>query len=160
MKLLIADSRSIIREAFCNLLEEESGYDVIGDVSSEDALWAFLQKSRPEVLLLSTGFYDNNGEYLIHKLVATYPQLKLVVLGQDRTSRHATTLTSTGVMGYLSENGSRNDLFHVLDNVKRDKISISLVVGKPETPVLREPGVSTGIEESKSNSENWEGVPA
>ncbi len=100
LKIGLVDDSVVLRSAIRNVLET-SGYAVVLEAGTSADLFAKLEKSIPDLLLLDIFFPTENGLDILARLRKQYPQIKvLVVTGmkQDSIAEEAKRLGADGVL--------------------------------------------------------------
>jgi DNA-binding NarL/FixJ family response regulator len=80
MKLFLADSGTSTRFALSALLEQQTGWTVVGEVSSGDQLIPDLDSAKPDVLLIEWNLAGGRGEDMIPAIKERYPAVAVIVL--------------------------------------------------------------------------------
>jgi DNA-binding NarL/FixJ family response regulator len=68
LRILIASGRSLTRSALSFLLQEASGFDVVGEAADSEELLALVQNRHPSVVLLEWGLPGEPGVDLLPAL--------------------------------------------------------------------------------------------
>ena len=90
MRILLADAGSSARFALCALLEQHTGWHVVGEVSSAEQLPGQVEATMPEVVLLDWNLPELNTNETISSLNEQFPELSIIVLsGRPETKSQA-----------------------------------------------------------------------
>jgi DNA-binding NarL/FixJ family response regulator len=80
MRFLLADGGTSTRFALRALLEQQPGWQVVGEVSSGDQLISEIGSVEPNVLLIEWNLAGERGEEMIPAVKERYPDLTMIVL--------------------------------------------------------------------------------
>ena len=80
MRILVADNQSSARLALCALLEQQSGWLVVGEVVSAENLMSQIEDTDPDLILLNWSLPDLKAEELIPILRENRSNLSVIVL--------------------------------------------------------------------------------
>jgi two-component system nitrate/nitrite response regulator NarL len=111
------------REGLADLFADRNGFDVAATaVSREDGL-AQVRRNRPDVVLVALG--PGAGAPLVHELVATVPEARIVMLGVADDDPEVLPLAEAGVAGYVTTDASGDDIVLVVESVARGEMLCS-----------------------------------
>lgn len=119
LKILIVDNNVLFREGLSNLLQRESGIEVVGEASTIRETLQKVQEVNPDLALLEMGLPDMeelNGISLLH---ARYPHLQIVMLSNHDTEDALLTALRCGARGYLAKNSSLSKLMAGIRAIER-----------------------------------------
>ena len=80
MRILVSDNQSSARLALCALLEQQSGWQVVGEVVSADELMSQLKDTSPDLVLLDWNLPELEAEELVPDLREKYTNISVIVL--------------------------------------------------------------------------------
>ena len=80
MRILVADNHSSARLALCALLEQQSGWLVVGEVVSSDNLMSQIEDTNPDLILVNWNLPELNAEDLISVLRENRTNISVIVL--------------------------------------------------------------------------------
>lgn len=104
--VLIADSHPIVRLGIKEVLASDSGFEVIGDVSSTTELFATLEKVSPDVVMLEMDIPEINGIATLRKIKQEFPSTKVLMYSGQSEDVYALSTIRAGAFGYLSKTAS------------------------------------------------------
>ncbi len=122
-RLIIADDRTLILEAFSKMLG--SAYDVVATVGDGRSLVNATQRLRPDLILTEIGMPLMNGLEAVYRIKRTLPDIKTIcvtVLGDREIIKEA---FRRGISGYVLKTASRADLEDGIDRVLNGEIYVS-----------------------------------
>lgn len=100
LKIGLVDDSVILRSAIKNVLES-SGYEITVEAGGSAELFAKLEKTLPDLLLLDVFFPTENGLDILARVKKKYPQLKVLMvtgLKQESISEEAKRLGANGLL--------------------------------------------------------------
>jgi DNA-binding NarL/FixJ family response regulator len=122
-RVLIVAHIRLYREGLTAMLQGERRIDVVGTATGADEAVAALQACRPDVVLLDTAIPDN--VWIVRALVAAVPGTKVVALAVPEVEREVLACAEAGVAGYVTREGSVEDLVAAVESVARGEMVIS-----------------------------------
>jgi two-component system, NarL family, nitrate/nitrite response regulator NarL len=120
--LMVAHIR-LYREGLADMLREEPRIDVVGTASGADEAVAALREQEPDVVLLDMAIPDN--VWLVRALVAAVPGTKVVALAVPEVEREVLACAEAGVAGYVTREGSIEDVVAAVESVARGEMLCS-----------------------------------
>lgn len=89
MRILLADEEHNVRYGLRVLLEERSGFEVVGEAADAEELLAQLEAACPDLLLLNWGLPGRQGADLLPALRRLRDDLYVIVLSGRPEARQA-----------------------------------------------------------------------
>ncbi len=115
MKVLLVDDHAIVRSGLRRLFAAIPGVQIIEAATGREAL-AMIRGERPGLILLDLNMPGLGGLELLRRVLAEYPEARVMVLSMHAEALYATRALRAGAAGYLSKNASPEEL---LDAVRR-----------------------------------------
>ncbi|MEA1786757.1 response regulator transcription factor [Arenibacter sp. GZD96] len=103
IKILIADNHPIVRMGVKNVLDAVSDFHVVSDVASTSELFAKLEESIPDVIILEMDIPEINGIAALRKIKKEYPDVKVLIYSGQSEDVYALSTIRAGAFGYLSK---------------------------------------------------------
>jgi DNA-binding NarL/FixJ family response regulator len=101
MRILLADGESNVRYGLRVLLEERSGFEVVGEVADAKELLAQIEAACPDLVLLSWGLPGFAGADLLPALRSVCDGLYVIVLSGRPEARQA--ILDAGANAFISK---------------------------------------------------------
>jgi two-component system, NarL family, nitrate/nitrite response regulator NarL len=121
--LVVIAAIRFYREGLAALFADRDGFELAGTaVAREDGL-VQVQRSKPDVVLVAIG--PGAGAPLVRELVATGPDLRIVILGITDDDPEVLPLAEAGVAGYVTTDASGDDIVLVVESVARGEMPCS-----------------------------------
>lgn len=108
--LLLVDDHAIVRAGIRNALEILPEIEIVGELGDGKALFAWLEESQPDFLLIDVTMPDFDPIVDIGKIRAMYPQMKILVVSAYDDDVYVQGLLALGVDGYHLKDQALSDL--------------------------------------------------
>lgn len=131
MKVLICDDQAIVRDGLELLLQLEKDIEVTG--TAEDGIQALemIAKKQPDLVLMDLKMPGINGVETTRRILATYPQIKVLVLTTFDDDEWVFDAIRAGAAGYLLKDTPRARVIEAIHGTLQGKSFVDpAVVGK------------------------------
>lgn len=138
VRLLLADDHAIVRAGIRKIVEEIPGMEVVAEVGSGPELFACLEQTGLDCLLIDIRMPDFDALSAIHQIRALYPALKILVVSAHNDDVYVQGLLAAGVDGYHLKDQPLSDLKLAVERVLAGErwISSSLIKQLVDPAVL------------------------
>lgn len=102
IRVLIVDDHILFAESIRRTLESH-GLTVLGIAGSEQDALPLAREGRPDMVLMDLNLPDADGADVARKIRADLPDVKIVVVTSNTSSRRVTELIRDGFQGYLTK---------------------------------------------------------
>ncbi len=119
VQVLVADNQELALAGIQHLLNSETTFQIVGEVSHWENLSPYLQQHLPNVLLIDYLFLPGFTVDKLSSLQKQYPSLKLFVLTTDTDHPRILKILHMGVLAFLTKDCSREEIiraFHAVAN--------------------------------------------
>lgn len=110
VQTILADDHAIVRAGIANALADIPMIEIIGEVGDGDALFAMLERSTADFLLLDLTMPNFEPISSISRIRTLYPSLKILVVSAYDDDIYVQGLLSVGVNGYHLKDQPLSDL--------------------------------------------------
>ena len=124
-RIIIADDHSLIRKGLRAIIELESDMQVIGEAADGEELLKILTREQPDMVVMDISMPNLNGIDAIEKVLALYPDIRILILTMHRNSQYFYNAISAGAHGYLIKDDSDTELLTAIEAVRSGKTYIS-----------------------------------
>jgi len=124
-RIVIADDHSLIRKGLRTIIELESDMQVIGEAGDGEELLKFLVREQPDMVIMDISMPNINGIDAIGRVLALYPEIRILMLTMHRNSQYFYNAISAGAHGYLIKDDSDTELLTAIDTIRSGKTYIS-----------------------------------
>jgi DNA-binding NarL/FixJ family response regulator len=130
MRILLGDDHTLVRQGLRKILEEQPGWEVVGEASDgREAVRAALSL-QPEVVVLDIGMPLLNGIEATRQIVRRFPDINVLILSMHAEEAYITQAMQAGARGYLLKDSADTELIRAVVAVAAGKSYFSPVVAK------------------------------
>ena len=106
--VILADRHPVLLRTLKNILEPEC--EVVGMVDNAISLIDALDAQKPDALVMEISMRNQSGESLARHLLRRYPQVPVVVLGDEDDPALIDEALGFGAAGYVTKQQAATDL--------------------------------------------------
>ena len=140
IRILLVDDQLLFRKGLRALVEDQDGFEVVGEASDGHMAVEHVRSSRPDVVLMDIHMPVCNGVEATRLIKAERPETKVVVLTISDEDDDLFQAIKSGADGYLLKDLRPEELFELLHGVFRGETPISpAVAGKLLTEFRQRP---------------------
>lgn len=110
IKVLIADDQELIRQSLSIILGLKEEISVIGGVSNGAEVLDFVEKEKPDIILMDIRMPVMDGVECTKLLKEKYPEIKIIVLTTFDDDKYVFSALKYGASGYLLKGISVDEL--------------------------------------------------
>jgi DNA-binding NarL/FixJ family response regulator len=115
---LTVDSQQLVQEGLAAMINREDDMTVVATASTGAEALDDVRRHRPDVVTLDLLLPDMPGETLARRILAEFPQTRIVAITSARSHLHARRALDAGVHGYLSKAAPVCELVHAIRQVQ------------------------------------------
>ncbi len=116
LRIVIADDHSVVRRGLRQLLEGESGLEVVAEADDIDSARRYTRGHKPDVLILDLNMPGGSTLDAIPEIREESPDTKIVILTMQNEPAYAREALGAGVLGYVLKEAADTEL---VEAVKR-----------------------------------------
>lgn len=116
-KIIIAENQDIYRSGLVAILQNRNEFKIVDTVKTGSNLIKNYRKNPESVCIISSSLPDSNIHELMNELNKINPAALAIVITQSNEISHLHQSLKAGVMGYLTKNGSENELSDIIKSV-------------------------------------------
>jgi DNA-binding NarL/FixJ family response regulator len=109
VRILLADDHEIVRRGLSSLIQEQSGWQVVAEVSDGREVVAKAAELQPDVAILDISMPTLNGLDATKQILKQSPRTKVLVLTVHDSEQLIRDLIKTGVRGYILKADASRD---------------------------------------------------
>lgn len=114
IKVLIADNHPITRLGVTKLLNPKK-YSVVGTVSMGSELLEFLDKARPDILILELNMPEIHGFQALRSIKSEFPKTRILIFSSNPEEIYGEKSIKSGAAGYVSKTSSEKTFLNAID---------------------------------------------
>jgi len=127
-KVVLVDDHQLIRMGITALLKSEDSIEVIGEVNTAKETLGYIDKKKPDVVLMDISLDDGDGILLTKEIVDRYKNVKVIMLSMHVKEDFIQRSIKAGASGYLLKDSPKDELIKAIKEVaKGDKYFASEV---------------------------------
>jgi two-component system response regulator NreC len=117
VKIIIADDHKIMRDGLRNLLEKESGMEVVAEAKNGREAVRLAEQLRPDILIMDITMDDLNGMDATRAIVAKDLGTRVIALSMHADKRFVAGMFEAGAMAYLLKECAYDELLQAIRQV-------------------------------------------
>lgn len=114
VKIIIADDHKIMRDGLRNMLEKESGLEVVAEAKNGREAIQLTEKLRPDIVIMDISMDDLNGMDATRTIIGKGWGTKVIALSMHADKRFVAGMFEAGAMGYLLKDCAYNELVQAI----------------------------------------------
>jgi len=130
--VLLAEDHEIVREGLRKLLEDEGGFDVVGEAATGRDAVTLTAKLRPAVVVMDIAMPLLNGLEATRQIRRAFPEIKVLVLSAHSDDAYIEQVAALGAAGYLIKQTSSHVLSKAIRAVYGGAEFFCPAIGKPK----------------------------
>jgi len=126
MRILIVTDTRLYREGLTQMLERHFGSSATGSGTEREDIAAQAQQTEPDVIVVDVATRQGEEDHqIVRELRGLVPLVPLVVLGIGESESDALACMEAGATGYVTREGSLDDLVNTIESAKRGELRCS-----------------------------------
>jgi two-component system, NarL family, response regulator NreC len=130
IRILLADDHKLMRSGLRVLLEQQPGFNVVGEASDGREAVSLVASHKPDVLVMDIGMPSLNGIEAAAQITQAHPQIAVVMLSMHSDESYVLRALKAGAKGYLLKDSAEADLIRAVQAVADGKSYFSPAVSK------------------------------
>jgi len=110
VRVLVADDHALVRAGMRRVLEESGDMLVVGEAGNGYDAIQLAAGLKPDVVILDISMPEMDGMETIGQLLATAPQVKVLVVTMHPEEHFALRMMKAGCQGYITKDASPQEL--------------------------------------------------
>jgi two-component system response regulator NreC len=117
VKIIIADDHKIMRDGLRNMLEKESGLEVVAEAKNGREAIQLTEQLRPDIIIMDISMDDLNGMDATRSIIGKGWGTKVIALSMHADKRFVAGMFEAGAMAYLLKDCAYNELIQAIRQV-------------------------------------------
>jgi two-component system response regulator NreC len=110
LRIVIADDHSVVRRGLRQLLEGETGLEVVAEADDIDSARRYTRGHKPDVLILDLNMPGGSTLAAIPAIREESPETRIVILTMQNEPAYAREALGAGVLGYVLKEAADTEL--------------------------------------------------
>ena len=123
--IFIADDHTIIRQGLSRIIEEVSGYKVIGETGNGLQILPLVRELKPDMMILDISMPNLRGIEAIQKIRRVNKKIKILVLTMHKNEDYVYECLTSGAQGYILKEDADTELITAIKSVRQDNVYVS-----------------------------------
>ena len=102
-RVIIVDDHKIVREGLRRLLDDDGGFEVVGEAGNGRDGVQLAKRVKPDVVIMDVAMSEMNGIEATRKLLAALPEVRVLALSMHSDSRFVKQMLEAGALGRIDE---------------------------------------------------------
>ncbi|KPK70366.1 hypothetical protein AMJ87_08945 [candidate division WOR_3 bacterium SM23_60] len=124
-RIFLADDHTLIRQGLKRILEENHGYQVIGETGDGLRIVPDIKRLRPDAIILDISMPNLSGIDAISQIRKVNKKIKILILTMHRNEDYVYECLVSGAHGYLLKEDADTELVAAMEAIRRDNIFVS-----------------------------------
>jgi DNA-binding NarL/FixJ family response regulator len=110
MKVLIADDHRLIVEGVRRALEEDGGFEIVGEAENGSQVLPLVSQTRPDIVVLDLHMPKVDGLICLDQIRKRFPETKVVILSVSTDEQLIQSVLKRGASAYIVKSVNPIDL--------------------------------------------------
>jgi DNA-binding NarL/FixJ family response regulator len=124
MRILLVDDHVLFRRGVASILAGQPGLEVVGEASNGFEAQDKARETMPDVILMDIHMPGCSGLEAVSAIKREMPHVKIIMLTVSDDEADLFTAIKNGAQGYLLKNLNPQDLFSMLETVRKGEAAL------------------------------------
>jgi DNA-binding NarL/FixJ family response regulator len=130
IRVMLADDHRLFRDGLRTLLHQQADIEVVGMAVDGSSVTEVAGACKPDVVLMDMSMPGLNGIEATRRLVAEYPDVRVVMLSMHADRRFVVESLCAGALGYVLKDCEIGDLVEAIKSVGKRQIYLSKTIAE------------------------------
>jgi DNA-binding NarL/FixJ family response regulator len=130
MKIVLIEDYEVLRNSFKEIINQEEGYEVVGDFESYELALPKIKKLSPDIILTDITLPGINGIEGIKQIKQILPSVAVIVVSVHENSQYVFDALCAGAVGYLTKNSGKQKVLEALQQLKAGGAPMSVNIAR------------------------------
>ena len=160
LKVVLADDHRLILDSIKRALEEDGGFQVVGEASSGERVLPLVARALPDLVVLDLRMPGMDGLMCLDQIKKRHPEIKVVVLSASTDEKLIESVLKRGASAYIVKSVNPVDLPSAIRQAIDE--TVFTAIGLPENTsesaakaaglTARELAILTALAQGRSNA--------
>ena len=123
--ILVVDDHDMVRMGIVRMLDDVTGYKVVGEAKSGEDGVRLVRELDPDVVLIDVKMPGIGGLEATRKMLAGNPKVKVIAVTACDDSLYPERLMKAGAMGYVTKAGGFTEITSAIESARQGRPYIS-----------------------------------
>lgn len=124
-KIAIADDHKIVRDGIISLIEEEPGFEIVGEACNGQEIVDLCDNNRVDVVIMDITMPGMDGIEATTEIKDRHQDVKILALSMLNEDQHIRNMIKAGASGYILKSAGRKELVSALNAIINDQFYFS-----------------------------------
>lgn len=124
-RIVLVDDHVLFRKGVASIITGHPGLEVVGEASNGFEAIERARDTMPDVMLMDVHMPGCSGLEAVSAIKREMPHIKIIMLTVSEDEDDLFTAIKNGAQGYLLKNLNPDDLFTMLETVRRNEAALS-----------------------------------
>jgi DNA-binding NarL/FixJ family response regulator len=125
IRIVLADDHEIVLEGLRSLLQNEDGFEVVGEATTGVQAYQLISEKQPDVAVLDIAMPDMDGIEVARKLKADNCKTRILALSMHSEREYVKGLFAAGASGYMLKESALVELLRAIRAVHEGRRFLS-----------------------------------
>ncbi len=101
IKIMLVDDHLLFREGMASLLQRDARFEILSEADNGISALETVKNALPDIILMDVKMPGMNGIEATRKLLATYPDLKVIMITASEKDEDLFEAVKAGAQGYI-----------------------------------------------------------
>ncbi len=130
MRILICDDHAVVRAGLRLILEQEAGFEIVGEAASGEELIAEAGRLRPDIVVTDLSMPGLGGLEALPRVRQVAPEAKILVLTIHEDEAYFFRALEAGAAGYVLKGASAEEFLAALRLTARGGVPVPPMLGQ------------------------------
>ncbi|MCU1514389.1 MAG: response regulator transcription factor, partial [Microbacteriaceae bacterium] len=147
IRVVVADDHPIVRGGIVALLQEATDIEVVGEATNGQEAVDLALSLRPDLVLMDLRMPVLDGDAATALILATAPEVRVVVLTTYETDDSILTAIEAGASGYLLKAAPQDEILAGIRSVARGEVALAPSIAAMLVRRVKKPAVTLSSRE-------------
>ncbi|MEX0722177.1 MAG: response regulator transcription factor [Balneolaceae bacterium] len=121
LKILVVDDHNIVRDGVKSLIEDEPGYEIVGEAANGKEAVELCNNNKVDVVIMDITMPEMDGIEATEIIKKSHPDTKILALTMLIEDQHIRKMIKAGASGYILKSSGKHELLEAIDAINNDK---------------------------------------